>query len=79
MGSITLKGPMFLYRSFELLADLVLPEEVTGLHTVTKSSGLYCTTRWWVSALSFLFVASSSLATMTVWCTAFCSSFFSPM
>ena len=59
MGSITLKGPMFLYRSFELIADLDLPVVVTGLHTVTKSSGLYCATRWWVPAFSFLFVASS--------------------
>jgi hypothetical protein len=35
MGSITLNGPMFLYRSFALLADTVDPLEFTGLQTVT--------------------------------------------
>jgi hypothetical protein len=36
MGSITLKGPMSLYKSSVLLEDFVLPEEVTGLHAVTR-------------------------------------------
>jgi hypothetical protein len=75
----TVTDAVFLYRSFELRADRVDPGEVTGLQTATISPGWYCTSRWWVSAFNFRFVASSNFAIWTDWCTAFCMAFLSPM